>query len=169
MILYTTLATISAVALGLALNVARKQVRGLTRELKKKTSLVFKYETQLLDYRAEVAGANDKAKTWEGRGEELTRRCLVAENDLAGALQKLFVLEEREAVRRENARIRKVNQRAREKGDKMSNNKQTTHTCVFEKSATSNSNEAKCKHCNNVRYLIDVKLNNETFGGNNGQ
>ena len=56
----------------------------------------------------------------------------------------------------------------------MSNNKQTmklyteqpTHTCVFEKSKTSNSNEAKCKHCNNVRYLIDVKLvKNETFGG----
>ena len=116
MILYTTLATISAVALGLALNVSRKTVRGLERELKKKTSLVFKYETQLLDYRAEVAGANDKAKTWEGRGEELTRRVLVAENDLAGALQKLFVLEEREAVRRENARVRKANQRAREKG-----------------------------------------------------
>ena len=116
MILYTTLATISAVALGLALNVARKQVRGLTRELKKKTSLVFKYETQLLDYRAEVAGANDKAKTWEGRGEDLGKRLLVAENDLAGALQKLFVLEEREAVRRENARVRKANQRAREKG-----------------------------------------------------
>ena len=50
----------------------------------------------------------------------------------------------------------------------MSNDKQTTHTCVFEKSTTSNSNEAKCKHCNNVRYLIDVKLvKNETFGGNN--
>jgi hypothetical protein len=116
MILYTTLATISAVALGLALNVSRKTVRGLEREIKKKTSLVFKYETQLLDYRSEVAGANDKAKTWEGRGEELTRRVLVAENDLAGALQKLFVLEEREAVRREQARVRKANQRAREKG-----------------------------------------------------
>ena len=59
----------------------------------------------------------------------------------------------------------------------MSNNKQTmklyteerTHNCVFEKSKTSNSNEARCKHCNNVRYLIDVKLNNETFGGNNEQ
>lgn len=116
MILYTTLATISAVALGLALNVARKQVRGLTRELKKKTSLVFKYETQLLDYRAEVAGANDKAKTWEGRGEELGKRLMVAENDLSGALQKLFILEEKATIQRENARIRKANQRAREKG-----------------------------------------------------
>lgn len=116
MILYTTLATLSAVALGLALNVARKQVRGLERELKKKTSLVFKYETQLLDYRAEVAGALDKAKTWEDRGTYAVKRYLVAENDLAAALQKLFVLEEREAVRRENARVRKANQRAREKG-----------------------------------------------------
>lgn len=114
--IYTTLATISAVALGLALNVSRKTVRGLERELKKKTSLVFKYETQLLDYRAEVAGANDKAKTWEGRGEDLQRRCLVAENDLAAALQKLFVLEGKAAVKREQARVRKANQRAREKG-----------------------------------------------------
>ena len=114
--IYTTLATISAVALGLALNVSRKTVRGLERELKKKTSLVFKYETQLLDYRAEVAGANDKAKTWESRGEDLQRRCLVAENDLAAALQKLFVLEGKAAVKREQARVRKANQRAREKG-----------------------------------------------------
>ena len=55
----------------------------------------------------------------------------------------------------------------------MSNNKQTkqpTHICIFEKSKTSNSNKAKCTHCNNVRYLIDVKLiKNETFGGNNEQ
>jgi len=115
MILYTTLATLLAVALGLALNVARAQVRGLSRELKKKSSLVFKYETQLLDYRAEVAGANDKAKTWENRGEELQRRCLIAENDLASALQKLFALEGREAVRRENARLRKAKERAKKK------------------------------------------------------
>lgn len=115
MILYTTLATIAAVALGLALNVSRKNVRGLSKELKKKTSLVFKYETQLLDYRAEVAGANDKAKTWEGRGEDLGKRLLIAENDLAGALQKLFALEGKELERREQARVRKANQRARER------------------------------------------------------
>jgi hypothetical protein len=115
MILYTTLATLLAVALGLALNASRAQVRGLSRELKKKSNLVFKYETQLLDYRAEVMGAIDKAKTWEGRGEELQRRCLVAENDLAGALQKLFALEGREAVRREQARLRKAKERARKK------------------------------------------------------
>jgi len=42
-----------------------------------------------------------------------------------------------------------------------------THTCVFEKSKTSNSNEAKCKYCNIVRYTIDVKLDyNITYGGN---
>jgi post-segregation antitoxin (ccd killing protein) len=115
MILYTTLATIAAVALALALNVSRAQVRGLSRELKKKSSLVFKYETQLLDYRAEVAGALDKAKTWEGRGDDLTRRCLVAENDLAAALQKLFALEGKEAIRRENARLRKAKERAKKK------------------------------------------------------
>ena len=40
------------------------------------------------------------------------------------------------------------------------NNKQQTHTCVFEKSKTSNSTEAKCKYCNIVRYTIDVKLDN---------
>jgi hypothetical protein len=115
MILYTTLATIAAVALGLALNASRAQVRGLSRELKKKCNLVYKYETQLLDYRAEVMGAIDKAKTWEGRGEELQRRCLVAENDLAGALQRLFALEGKEAVRRENARLRKAKERAKKR------------------------------------------------------
>jgi hypothetical protein len=115
MILYTTLASFLAVALGMALNVARAQVRGLSRELKKKSSLIFKYETQLLDYRAEVAGANDKAKTWENRGEELQRRCLIAENDLASALQRLFALEAKEAIRRENARLRKAKERAKKR------------------------------------------------------
>ncbi len=48
----------------------------------------------------------------------------------------------------------------------MTNNKQQTHICVFEKSKTSNSNEAKCKYCNIVRYTIDVKLDhNETYEG----
>ncbi len=50
----------------------------------------------------------------------------------------------------------------------MNNNKQQPHTCIFEKSKTSNSNEERCKYCNNVRYTIDVKLvKNETFGDNN--
>ena len=114
--IYTTLASITAVALGLALNVSRKTVRGLERELRKKANLQVQQEIKLMSSRSELLGALDKAKTWEGRGEELQRRCLVAENDLAGALQKLFVLEEREAVKREQARVRKANQRAREKG-----------------------------------------------------
>ena len=118
MILYTTLASIAAVALGLALNVSRKTVRGLERELRKKTTLVTQYEIKLMSMRSELLGANDKAKTWEGRGEDLTRRVLVAENDLAGALQKLFVLEGKAAVRREQARVRKANQRARERAAK---------------------------------------------------
>lgn len=115
MILYTTLATLLAVALGLALNVSRKNVRGLERELRKKTTLVVQHEIKLMSMRSELLGANDKAKTWETRGDELTRRCLVAENDLAGALQKLFALEGKELERRENARVRKANQRARER------------------------------------------------------
>ena len=115
MILYTTLATIAAVALALALNASRAQVRGLSRELKKKSSLVFKYETQLLDYRAEVAGANDKAKTWEERGTYAVKRYVVAENDLAAALQKLFALEAKQVERRENARLRKAKERAKKR------------------------------------------------------
>ena len=96
--IYTTLASITAVALGLALNVSRKTVRGLERELRKKANLQVQHEIKLMSSRSELLGALDKAKTWEGRGEELQRRCLVAENDLAAALLKLFVLEEREAV-----------------------------------------------------------------------
>ena len=50
----------------------------------------------------------------------------------------------------------------------MNNNKQQPHTCVFEKSTTSNSSEERCKHCNNVRYTIDVRfVKNETFGSSN--
>ena len=123
MILYTTLATFAAVALGMALNASRAQVRGLSRELKKKTSLVFRHETQLLNYRAEVAGANDKAKTWENRGEELSKRLLVAENDLAAALQKLLTLEAKAANRRELNRLSKQRQRARRKAEKLGGTK----------------------------------------------
>jgi hypothetical protein len=115
MILYTTLATIAAVALALALNASRAQVRGLSRELRKKSNLITDYEIKLMSSRSELLGALDKAKTWEGRGEELQRRCLVAENDLAAALQKLFALEEKEVERRENARLRKAKERAKKK------------------------------------------------------
>jgi hypothetical protein len=115
MILYTTLATIAAVALALALNASRAQVRGLSRELRKKSNLITDYEIKLMSSRSELLGSLDKAKTWEGRGDELTRRCLIAENDLAGALQRLFALEGREALRRENARLRKAKERAKKK------------------------------------------------------
>lgn len=115
MILYTTLASIAAVALGLALNVARAQVRGLSRELRKKTTLVTQHEIKLMSFRSESLGAIDKAKTWEGRADDLGRRLLVAENDLAGALQKLFALQTKEVERRENARVRKAQERARKK------------------------------------------------------
>jgi hypothetical protein len=115
MILYTTLATILAVALGLALNVSRAQVRGLSRELRKKSNLITDYEIKLMSSRSELLGALDKAKTWEGRGDDLTRRCLVAENDLAGALQRLFALEAKQVERRENARLRKAKERAKKK------------------------------------------------------
>jgi hypothetical protein len=115
MILYTTLATIAAVALGLALNASRAQVRGLSRELRKKSNLITDYEIKLMSSRSELLGALDKAKTWEGRGEELQRRCLVAENDLAAALQKLFALEAKQVERRENARLRKAKERAKKR------------------------------------------------------
>jgi len=115
MILYTTLASIAAVALGLATNVSRAQVRGLSRELRKKTTLVTQHEIKLMSSRSELLGALDKAKTWEGRGEELQRRCLIAENDLASALQKLFALQAKETERRENARLRKAKERAKKR------------------------------------------------------
>jgi len=122
MILYTTLATLLAVALGLAYNVARAHVRGLSRELRKKTTLVTQHEIKLMSSRSELLGALDKAKTWEGRGEDLTRRCLVAENDLAEALQRLFALQAKETERRENARLRKAKERAKKR--EVSNDKQ---------------------------------------------
>jgi hypothetical protein len=115
MILYTTLATLLVVALGLALNVSRSQVRGLSRELRKKSNLITDYEIKLMSSRSELLGSLDKAKTWEGRGDDLTRRCLVAENDLAGALQKLFALEAKQVERRENARLRKAKERAKKR------------------------------------------------------
>jgi len=115
MILYTTLATLLAVALGLATNVSRAQVRGLSRELRKKSNLITDYEIKLMSSRSELLGALDKAKTWEGRGEELQRRCLIAENDLAAALQKLFALQAKETERRENARLRKAKERAKKR------------------------------------------------------
>jgi hypothetical protein len=105
----------STIVLGLAVNASRAQVRGLAKELNKKTIQFAKQATRLLDLQAEARAEKDKAKMWEARGEDLGKRCLVAENDLAAALQKLFALEARESVRREQARVRKARHRAKVK------------------------------------------------------
>jgi hypothetical protein len=101
--------------LALAINASRAQVRGLAKELNKKTIQFAKQATRLLDLQAEARAEKDKAKMWEARGEDLGKRCLIAENDLAAALQKLFALEARESVRREQQRVRKARHRAKVK------------------------------------------------------
>jgi hypothetical protein len=106
----------STIVLALAINASRAQVRGLAKELNKKTIQFAKQATRLLDLQAEARAEKDKAKMWEARGEDLGKRCLIAENDLAAALQKLFALEARESVRREQARVRKARHRAKKKG-----------------------------------------------------
>ena len=106
----------STIVLGLAVNASRAQVRGLAKELNKKTIQFAKQATRLLDLQAEARAEKDKAKMWEARGEDLGKRCLIAENDLAAALQKLFALEARESIRREQARVRKARHRAKKKG-----------------------------------------------------
>jgi len=103
----------STIVLALAINASRAQVRGLAKELNKKTIQFAKQATRLLDLQAEARAEKDKAKMWEARGEDLGKRCLIAENDLAAALQKLFALEARESVRREQARVRKARHRAK--------------------------------------------------------
>ena len=105
----------STIVLALAINASRAQVRGLAKELNKKTIQFAKQATRLLDLQAEARAEKDKAKMWEARGEDLGKRCLVAENDLAAALQKLFALEARESIRREQARVRKARHRAKVK------------------------------------------------------
>jgi hypothetical protein len=105
----------STIVLALAINASRAQVRGLAKELNKKTIQFAKQATRLLDLQAEARAEKDKAKMWEARGEDLGKRCLIAENDLAAALQKLFALEARESVRREQQRVRKARHRAKVK------------------------------------------------------
>lgn len=104
--------------LGLAINASRAQVRGLAKELNKKTIQFAKQATRLLDLQAEARAEKDKAKMWEDRGGDCAKRLLIAENDLAAALQKLFALEARESVRREQARVRKARHRERIKAAK---------------------------------------------------
>jgi hypothetical protein len=106
----------STIVLGLAINASRAQVRGLAKELNRKTIQFAKQATRLLDLEAENRGEKDKAKTWEDRGQECAKRLLIAENDLAAALQKLFALEAKESIRREQARVRKARHRAKKKG-----------------------------------------------------
>jgi hypothetical protein len=105
----------STIVLGLAVNASRAQVRGLAKELKRKTTVAEKQQVQIWDLTAETKAEKDKAKTWEERGVEASKRLLIAENDLAAALQKLFALEARESVRREQARVRKARHRAKVK------------------------------------------------------
>ena len=103
----------STIVLGLAVNASRAQVRGLAKELNKKTIQHAKQTTRELDLEAQNRGERDKARTWEERGVEASKRCLIAENDLAAALQKLFALEAKQSHSRELARVRKARQRAR--------------------------------------------------------
>jgi hypothetical protein len=98
-------------------------VRGLAKELNRKTIQFAKQATRLLDLEAENRGEKDKAKTWEDRGQDCAKRLLVAENDLAAALQKLFALEAKQSHAREQARVRKARHRAKKKG-RQGNDKQ---------------------------------------------
>jgi hypothetical protein len=106
----------STIVLGLAINASRAQVRGLAKELNRKTSQFWKQETAMLDLQAEAKAEKDKAKTWEDRGQDCAKRLLIAENDLAAALQKLFALEAKQSHARELARVRKARHRAKKKG-----------------------------------------------------
>lgn len=100
----------STIVLGLAVNASRAQVRGLAKELKRKTTVAEKQQVQIWDLTAETKAEKDKAKTWEGRGTS-------AERDLRAALDQLFTLTEANARRRESARIRKANWRAKRKAN----------------------------------------------------
>jgi hypothetical protein len=106
----------STIVLGLAINASRAQVRGLAKELNRKTLQYAKQSTRVLDLQAEARAEKDKAKTWEERGTYAVQRYLIAENDLAAALQKLFALEAKQSHVRELARLRKARHRAKRKG-----------------------------------------------------
>lgn len=105
----------STIVLALAVNASRAQVRGLGKELTKKTSQLARQGTRLMNLEAETKAEKDKAKTWEERGADCAKRLLIAENDLAAALQKLFALEAKQSHSRELARVRKARHRARVK------------------------------------------------------
>jgi hypothetical protein len=104
-------ATTSAVALGLALNASRAQVKGLGRELNKAQFKLRKMEEELFFKRSESAAEKDKAKIWENRAD-------VAERDLQQALSQLFLCTERQAKTREQDRLRKQKYRAKKNASK---------------------------------------------------
>ena len=99
----------STIVLGLDINASRAQVRGLAKELNRKTLQYAKQSTRLLDLQAEARAEKDKAKTWEGRAT-------IAEQDLKAALDQLFKLTEADMRRKEMTRIRKARHRAKKKG-----------------------------------------------------
>lgn len=115
MILYTTLATIAAVALALALKASRAQVRGIERALRQKSTLVIKYETDILTLKAEVNAEKDKAKTWESRGINGAQILANTQAQLLSAEDRLKIFEEKASKLREQNRIKKQKQRERER------------------------------------------------------
>ena len=114
MILYTTLAIISAVALGWAAK-NRVELRKIKRELRRKTICADKLNDELLNAQALLKSQIDKANTHENRAEDFSQRLLVAERDLAEALQRVFVLDARLSAIKEYNRVRKAKQRAKAK------------------------------------------------------
>ncbi|MEI7584631.1 hypothetical protein [Runella sp.] len=114
MILYTTLAIISAVALGWAAK-NRVELRKIKRELRRKTILADKLNEEVLNAQSLLASQIDKAKTHESRAADTLLRLWNAEKDLAESLQRVFVLDARLSEIKEYNRVRKAKQRAKAK------------------------------------------------------
>jgi hypothetical protein len=117
MILYTTLALISAVALGWAAK-NRVELRKIKRELRRKTILADKLNDEVLNAQALLTSQIDKAKTHENRADDFNQRLFVAEKDLAESLQRVFELDARLSEIKEYNRVRKAKQRAKAKQSK---------------------------------------------------
>ena len=117
MILYTTLAIISAVALGWAAK-NRVELRKIKRELRRKTILADKLNDEVLNAQALLTSQIDKAKTHENRADYLGRKLLIAERALEESSQRVFVLDARLSEIKEYNRVRKANQRAKAKQNK---------------------------------------------------
>jgi hypothetical protein len=117
MILYTTLAIISAVALGWAAK-NRVELRKIKRELRRKTICADKLNDEVLNAQALLTSQIDKAKTHENRADYLGRKLLIAERALEESSQRVFVLDARLSEIKEYNRVRKANQRAKAKQNK---------------------------------------------------